>query len=232
MNNIEKIKNLEKKLGLSFKNIDFLVQAFCHRSYINENPDFNLGQNERLEFLGDAVLELVVTEYLYHHYPEKTEGELTNWRAALVNTRMISKVAQKLGFEDSILLSNGEQKEKGKARQYILADTFEAVIGSIYIDSGYLEAQKFIKNYLLVELPKIISLGLFKDPKSEFQEIAQEKLGITPTYKIMEESGPDHNKSFCMGVFLEENLIAEGKGGSKKEAEEAAAQKALKKKFN
>ncbi len=232
MINIKKIRDLEKKLGLSFKNKDFLVQAFCHRSYINENPDFNLGQNERLEFLGDAVLELVVTEYLYHSYPEKSEGELTNWRAALVNTKMISKVGQKLGFENCILLSNGEQKEKGKARQYILADTFEAVIGAIYIDSGYLEAQKFIKNYLLRELPKIISLGLFKDPKSELQEIAQEKLEVTPTYKIIKESGPDHNKSFLMGVFLSDEMIAKGEGGSKKEAEEVAARKALQKKFN
>ncbi len=228
----KKFEKLEKKLSLDFKNKDLLIQAFCHRSYLNENPDFKLGQNERLEFLGDAVLELVVTEHLFKKYPDNTEGDLTNWRAALVNTKMLSEIAQNLNLGDYLLLSNGEKKGNGKARQYMMADLFEALIGAIYLDSGYNKAKKFIKKNLLVELPKIISLGLFKDPKSELQEIAQEKTGITPTYDIIKEFGPDHDKSFKMGVYLEDKKLAEGEGGSKKEAEEEAAEKALKKKFN
>ena len=226
-----RFKKIEEKLDLEFKNKDLLVQAFCHRSYINENPDFKLGQNERLEFLGDAVMELVVTEYLFNNYPDNPEGDLTDWRAALVNTKMIAKVARKLKLGKYLLLSNGEKKERGKAKQYMLADTFEALIGAIYIDSGYNAARSFIKKYLLVELPQIISLELFKDPKSELQEIAQEKVGITPSYEVVEETGPDHDKRFKMGVFLEDEKLAEGEGGSKKEAEEEAAQKAIKKKF-
>ncbi|MGM0439471.1 MAG: ribonuclease III [Patescibacteria group bacterium] len=228
----KKFEKLEKKLDLEFKDKNLLIQAFCHRSYLNENPDFELGQNERLEFLGDAVMELVVTEYLFRNYPDNPEGDLTDWRAALVNTKMISEVARKLKLGKYLLLSNGEKKERGKAKQYMLADTFEALIGAIYIDSGYNAAKRFIKKYLLVELPEIISLELFKDPKSELQEVAQEKTGITPTYEIVDEKGPDHDKRFRMGVFLEDEKLAEGEGGSKKEAEEEAAQKALEKKFN
>ncbi len=228
----KRFEKLEEKLDLNFKNKNLLVQAFCHRSYINENPDFNLGHNERLEFLGDAVMELVVTEYLFQNYPEKAEGDLTDWRAALVNTKMLSDVAKSMGLSKHLLLSNGEKKERGKAKQYMLADTFEALIGAIYVDSGYEKAEEFIKNNLLVKLPEIISLELFKDPKSELQEIAQEAEGITPTYKVIEESGPDHDKNFRMGVFLEDRKLAEGEGSSKKEAEEEAAQKALEKKFN
>jgi len=228
----KKLKKLEKKLDLNFEDRDLLVQAFCHRSYLNEHPDFELGQNERLEFLGDAVLELVVTEYLFKNYPGKPEGDLTNWRAALVNTKMIAEVARKINLGNCLLLSNGEKKENGKAKQYMLADTFEALIGAIYLDQGYEEANRFIKKYLLVELPKIISLELFKDPKSELQEIAQEKTGETPVYQVIKEFGPDHNKKFQMGVFLEGEKLAEGKGRSKKEAEESAAEKALEDKFN
>ena len=230
--NKEKFQELEKRLGLKFQDKDLLIQSFCHKSYLNENPNFNLGQNERLEFLGDAVLELVVTEYLFRNYPDNPEGDLTDWRAALVNTKSLSKTAKKLKLGKYLLLSNGEKKEKGKSKQYMLADTFEALIGAIYIDRGYGEAEKFIEKYLLVELPRIISLELFKDPKSELQEIAQEKTGITPVYKIVDEEGPDHDKKFRMGVFLEDKKLAEGEGGSKKEAEEEAAQKALVKKFD
>ena len=232
MNKEKKFEKLEKKLDLDFNNKDLLVQAFCHKSYLNENPGFDLGQNERLEFLGDAVLELVVTEHLFKNYPDNPEGDLTDWRAALVNTKSLSKVAKKLKLGKYLLLSNGEKRDRGKSKQYMLADTFEALIGAIYIDSGYNEAKKFIENYLLVELPKIISLELFKDPKSELQEIAQEKKGITPTYEIVDEEGPDHDKRFRMGVFLKDKKLAEGEGGSKKEAEEEAAQKALKNKFD
>jgi ribonuclease III len=218
----------EKKLGLKFKNKDLLIQAFCHRSFLNENPQFHLSHNERLEFLGDAVLELVVTHYLYQTYPEKSEGELTNWRAALVNAKMLGSVAKGLGFNDFLLLSKGEAKEIGKARQYILANTFEALIGAIFLDQGYEVCREFIKKYLIVKLPEIIEKGLFKDAKSRLQEEAQERLGITPTYKVLEEWGPDHAKHFIVGVFLGEELITKGQGSSKQEAEEEAAKAALK----
>jgi ribonuclease-3 len=220
---------LEKKLGLEFKNRDLLIEAFCHRSYLNEHPDFYLPHNERLEFLGDAVLELIVTEYLYKKYPEKNEGELTNWRAALVNAKILGEVARELGFNDFLLLSKGEEKETGKARLYILANTFEALIGAIYLDQGYEVAKNFVeKNLIKRKLPEIIEKGLFKDPKTRFQEEAQERVKITPTYKVLEEWGPDHAKHFIVGVFLGNELIAKGEGSSKQEAEEEAAKNALK----
>jgi len=221
----------EKKLGLKFKNNDLLIQAFCHRSYLNENPSFHLENNERLEFLGDAVLELVITEYLYQKYPKKSEGELTNWRASLVNAKILGELAGELDFNEFLLLSRGESKEFGKARQYILANTFEALIGSIYLDSGYNPCQEFIKKYLIKKLPEIIKKGLFKDAKSSFQEGAQERVGLTPTYKVLRESGPDHARHFIIGVFLGKELIAEGEGFSKQEAEDEAAKNALKTEF-
>jgi len=218
---------LEKKLDLKFKNKDFLIQAFVHRSYLNENPDFYLPHNERLEFLGDAVLEIVVTEYLYQKYPKKSEGELTNWRAALVNAKQLSEIARELDFNEFLLLSRGETKEIGKARQYILANTFEAFIGALYLDQGLNPCKEFIKKHLIKELPHIIEAGLFKDAKSRFQEEAQERIGITPTYKVLEEWGPDHAKHFVIGVFLDEELVAKGEGSSKQEAELEAAKEAL-----
>ncbi|PIP24109.1 MAG: ribonuclease III, partial [Candidatus Nealsonbacteria bacterium CG23_combo_of_CG06-09_8_20_14_all_37_18] len=204
-----------------------LIQAFCHRSYLNENPNSNLENNERLEFLGDAVLELIVTEYLFEKYPKKSEGELTNWRAALVNAKMLSETANELGFNDYLLLSKGEKKETGKARQYILANTFEALIGAAYLDSGYKKCRDFIEKNLIAKLPEIIEKGLFKDAKSCFQEEAQERTGITPAYKVMKEWGPDHSKHFIIGVFLNSELVAEGEGSSKQEAEVEAAKNAL-----
>lgn len=218
---------LEKKLGLAFRDKDLLTQAFVHRSYLNENPDFHLDQNERLEFLGDAVLELVITEYLYKQYPDKAEGELTNWRAALVNAKMLTSVAESLGLNDFLLLSRGETKELGKARQYILANTFEALIGAIYLDMGYQATDTFIKSYLLTRLEEVISKKLYKDAKSYFQERAQDVEGITPVYKVVKEWGPDHKKKFTVGVFLKEAFVAEGEGYSKQEAEEEAAKAAL-----
>jgi ribonuclease III len=217
----------EKKLGLKFKNKDLLIQAFCHRSYLNENPDFYLSHNERLEFLGDAVLELVVTEILYQNYPEKSEGELTNWRASLVNAKVLGDLARTLGFNDFLLLSKGEEKELGKARAYILADVFETLVGALYLDQGYDACRKLIKKHLTEKLPEIIEKGLFRDAKSRFQEESQERVDITPSYKVIEEWGPDHAKHFIIGVFLEEELIAKGEGSSKQEAEEKAAQNAL-----
>jgi ribonuclease III len=224
---VKDFKPLEKKLNLKFKNKDLLIQAFCHRSFLNENPDFYLNNNERLEFLGDAVLELVVTENLFEKYPKKSEGELTNWRAALVNARMLAEIAKGLGLNSFLLLSKGETKELGKARQYILANTFEALVGAIYLDQGYKKAEDFIKKHVIKKLPEIVEKGLFKDAKSRFQEEAQERVGITPTYKVVREWGPDHAKHFIIGVFLEKELVAKGKGFSKQEAEEVAAENAL-----
>jgi ribonuclease-3 len=218
---------LEKKLGFKFKNINLLKQAFTHRSYLNENPNLKIEHNERLEFLGDAVIELIVTDHLYKDHPDKAEGDLTNWRAALVNAKMLTSVADDLGFNDFLLLSRGESKETGKARAYILANAFEAVVGALYLDSGFEQCEKFIKKYLLVNLEDIIEEGSYKDAKSKFQEEAQDKVSITPTYKVIKESGPDHEKSFVVGVFLGDVLVAEGKGSSKQEAEEAAAGLAL-----
>ena len=218
---------LEKKLKVKFKKKDLLIQAFIHRSYLNENPSFRLFHNERMEFLGDAVLELVVTEYLFEKYPKKPEGELTNWRAALVNAKILSKIAKKLGFNDFLLLSKGEFGETGKARQYILANTFESFVGALFLDRGYKDCDKFIKEHLIKELPRIIETQAFKDAKSVFQEKAQEKQGITPNYRVLGETGPDHDKIFVIGVFLKSELVAQGKGSSKQEAEEAAAKNGL-----
>lgn len=219
---------LEEKLGLKFKNKDLLTQAFAHRSYLNENQDFNLDHNERMEFLGDAVLELIVSENLYKKYTEKPEGELTNWRAALVNAKMLALIAEEIGLNDFLLLSRGETKELGKARAYILANTMEALIGAIYLDSGYKQAQDFIEKYLIKKLPNIIENKLYRDAKSQFQEEAQDRAGITPVYNVIEESGPDHKKNFMVGVFLSDEMIAKGQGFSKQEAEEEAAKEALK----
>lgn len=218
---------LSKKLGVKFKDGNLLVQAFCHRSYLNENPDFELEHNERLEFLGDAVLELVVTEHLFKTYTDKPEGELTNWRAALVNTNILSETSKRLGFDDFLLLSKGEEKETGKSRRYILANVFEAFIGALYLDQGFRPCKKFIEEHLIKELADIIESRSFRDPKSAFQEEAQERAGVTPCYKVLKEWGPDHQKNFLVGVFLGEEQVAEGLGSSKQEAEEKAAKKAL-----
>lgn len=222
--------SLEKKLSTKFKNKDLLTQAFCHRSYLNENPEAELKNNERLEFLGDAVIELIVTEELFKKYPKKSEGELTNWRAALVNAKMLSEIARDVGFNDYLLLSRGEMKETGKARQYILANTFESFVGALYLDKGYGACSQFIKKYLLKELPRIIEKKLFRDSKSLFQEESQERVSITPCYKVLKEWGPDHAKNFVIGVFLDKELVARGEGSSKQEAEEQAAKAALIKK--
>ncbi len=226
----EKFGELEKEIGVEFENKNLIIQAFCHRSYLNENPDFNLGQNERLEFLGDAVLELIVTSYLYFNYPEKSEGELTTWRAALVNTKEIGDTADKLGLERFLLLSKGEKREKGRARMCILANTFEALIGAIYLDRGYEIAADFVEKNLISRLPRIVELGLYRDPKSELQEKTQEDVGITPNYEVLRADGPDHQKHFIIEVFLNGESIGQGEGWSKKEAEEEAAKEALSKK--
>ena len=214
---------LEKKLGIKFKNQDILKQAFVHRSYINENPSFNLSHNERLEFLGDAVLELIITEYLFQNYPNP-EGELTNWRASLVNSQMLAKMAKKLDLGKYLYLSRGEAKDtNGKARNYILANSIEALIGAIYLDQKYKAVQKFVIDVLIPELPHILTNQLYLDPKSKFQENAQEKLGITPSYKVIKESGPDHAKKFVTALYVGEEEITRGEGSSKQSAEQDAA---------
>ena len=218
--------DLSKRLGVKFNNPELLQQAVTHRSYLNEHRGYKLDHNERLEFLGDAVLELVVTEYLYNNF-DNPEGELTNWRAALVNGEMLAKISKKLGVEEFLMMSRGETKDTGRARQYLLANAFEAITGAIYLDSGYDVAKDFIMKNVVVELDEIIEKKLFLDPKSRFQEEAQDKAGITPSYRVLEESGPDHSKKFVVGVFLNSEMIAKGEGPSKQEAQRSAAEKGL-----
>jgi len=219
----------ENKLNIKFKDKRLLKQAFTHRSYINENPEEG-EHNERLEFLGDAVLELVITKHLYDKYPDKAEGELTSYRSGLVNTNTLSDIASSLDMNDFLLLSKGEAKDTGRARQYILANTFEALIGAIYIDSGYDAARDFIANNLFDYIDDMVLKKLWKDSKSFLQERAQDVEGLTPHYKLLKEFGPDHAKEFTVGVYLGEDLIGQGSGLSKQEAEQAAALDGLKKK--
>ena len=217
----------EKLTNITFKNKDLLQQAFIHRSYINESTGSNLSHNERLEFLGDAVLELIVTDYLYNKYPDRDEGELTAYRSALVNAVIIGEVAHELGMNEYLLLSKGEAKDAGRARSYILANTYEAYVGAVYLDQGYDMAQKFISGTLFGKIDLIVAKKLWRDAKSLVQEKAQEYLNVTPSYKVLNEAGPDHDKHFTIGVFFGDDRIAEGKGKSKQEAEQDAARRAL-----
>ena len=227
MTNSIDFSKFEKQAGLDFKNKELLRQAFIHRSYLNENKTSVTEHNERLEFLGDAVLELVVTEYLFKKFTSKPEGELTAYRSALVNANTLAGVADGLHVNDFLLLSKGEAKDKGRARQVIMANAMESIIGAIFLDSGYGAAEKFITTNVLSLTEQIIEQGSFIDSKSLFQEKAQENVGITPAYKTLREEGPDHNKLFTIGVYLETELITEGAGKSKQEAEQDAARKAL-----
>ena len=221
------LSSFEKKINYSFKNQNLLKEALTHRSYINENPDWGVSHNERLEFLGDAVLELTVTEILFLKYPEMPEGELTSIRAALVNYQMLAEVAKIIGLEEVILLSKGETKDTGRAREVILANALEALLGALYLDSGYEITKNFVSETVLSRLSKVMSEELYKDPKSYLQEITQEKMKLTPAYEILSEEGPDHAKVFESGVYFGKKLIAAGKGFSKQEAEVEAAKKAL-----
>ena len=219
---------IEDTIGIEFNNKDILVQALVHRSFLNENREFPLAQNERLEFLGDAVLELSVTQYLFNNYLNP-EGELTNWRAALVNGTMCAAVARDIGLEDYLFLSRGESKDNNtKARDYILANALEALIGAIYFDQGWEMSDQFITRFVITKLPEVLELGLWMDSKSRFQEAAQEIVGITPTYRVTNEEGPDHEKEFTIAVYLDKEKVAEGKGTSKQEAQTDAADVALK----
>ncbi len=216
------VESLAKKIGVSFKEISLLQQAVTHRSYLNENRTYELNHNERLEFLGDAVLELIVTEYLYAKF-SNPEGELTSWRSALVNGEMLAKVAQEIGVEKYLMMSRGEAKDAGRARQYLLANALEAIIGAIFLDQGYDVAKEFVLKNVVVNLKEILEKKLYLDPKSYFQERAQETNKLTPSYRVMKEWGPDHDKHFIVGVFLGSELIAEGEGNSKQEAQREAA---------
>ena len=223
------LSQLQKILGWKFKNQEILRQAMVHRSYLNEHPEFLGGHNERLEFLGDAVLEIVVTEYLFLNYPDTPEGDLTNWRASLVNAKMLYVIAAELGLEEYLYLSRGEAKDKNKkSRHYILANAVEALIGSIYLDQGLERAKSFILDKIVVKLPEILQTQSYLDPKSRFQEQAQDKRGITPNYEILGEEGPDHAKIFTVDLYLGEELIANSTGSSKQEAQVDAAAKGLK----
>ncbi|TAK89505.1 ribonuclease III [Patescibacteria group bacterium] len=218
---------LEQELELEFADRSLLERAFIHRSYLNEHPNLGLEHNERLEFLGDAVLELVVTDYLYKNYPNP-EGDLTNWRSALVKTESLSEVAAKLDFDRYLQLSRGEAKGNARSRALIHANCVEALIGAIYLDRGYDEAKRFISSHIVSRLQSILEEGSWVDPKSRFQELAQEREGHTPHYKVLDEAGPDHDKVFEVGVYVGQRLCGKGKGSSKQAAQQQAAANALK----
>lgn len=220
-------KQFEEKIGVTFTDISLLKQAFTHRSYINENRELGLSHNERLEFLGDAVLELVITNYLYKEFPTKDEGTLTSYRSALVNATTCSDIALSLSVNEFLLLSKGESKDTGRARQYILANALEAIIGAIYLDQGYDGAKDFIEKNFIPLIQKIMDEGLHIDAKSLFQEKAQEFESHTPVYKTVKETGPDHYKKFTVAVFVGNEKVAEGEGQSKQDAEQVAARAAL-----
>lgn len=215
---------LENVLGVVFKEKRHLLTSLTHRSYLNEHPEATQSHNERYEFLGDAVLELAVTDFLFKKYPEKPEGELTAVRAALVNTHSLAQAAAKLDISNYLLLSKGEAKDMGRARQYILANAFEAVIGGIYLDQGYEAAAAFIARQLFEKTEHIVTKKLWQDAKSRLQELAQEHEGITPRYETIAQKGPDHDRTFTVGVFFDSKKVAEGTGRSKQEAEQEAAQ--------
>lgn len=223
----QSFNNLEKVISYEFKNKDLLKEALTHRSYLNENPSWGLPHNERLEFLGDAALELAVTEELFNRYPDYQEGQLTSFRAALVNYLMLAEVAKEIKLEKFVLLSRGEAKDSGRARDVILANAIEALIGAVYLDGSYASVKKFVNDFVMIHLQEVIRGGLYKDPKSSLQEKTQESRKITPSYKVLSETGPDHDKLFTVGVYLGEKLLAQGTGHSKQEAEADAARIAL-----
>lgn len=215
-----------EKLGFEFENIDLLVTAFTHRSYVNEHRKSVSEHNERLEFLGDAVLELSVTDYLFNNYTEP-EGILTSWRAALVRTESIGDAGQKLGYEPLVRMSRGEKQGSDRARMQILANGFEALIGAIYLERGYADADAFIRAHIISKLKDILSEGTWRDPKSHLQEVMQRVDGVTPRYVVIEEVGPDHDKVFTLGVYSGSQLVSKGTGPSKQAAQQEAAREAL-----
>ncbi len=225
---MNKYAELEAKIEIKFGDPALFDVAFTHKSYINEHRDENLKDNERLEFLGDAVLELAATNHLFYNYPDKPEGEMTAYRSALVKGKHLAKVAKNLDLGKYLFLSHGEEKSGGREKNYILANTVEALIGAIYIEQGYDTAEKFIKKFIIAEIDTIIEQGLHIDPKSQLQEMAQDKEDFTPYYELVANDGPDHDKQFTMGVYINDKIIAEGTGSSKQKAENSAAENALK----
>ena len=220
----------QKTIGVEFNDLELLRQAFTHRSYLNEHRGEGQGHNERLEFLGDAVLELISTHFLYDKYPQKPEGELTAYRASLVNAVTCAEIAHEIGMNDFLLLSRGEAKDTGRARNILLANAFEALVGAIYLDQGYDAAKEFITKHLFPKIDAIVREKLWQDAKSVLQEKAQESEGVTPSYAVIRETGPDHDKHFIVGVYIKDTMVAEGSGKSKQEAEQSAAREALDKK--
>lgn len=216
-----------EKFGFEFNNPELLITALTHRSYVNEHRKSAKEHNERLEFLGDAVLELVTSDFLYRNYNEP-EGIMTAWRSALVRTESIGAAGEELGYGPLVRLSKGEKHGSSRAHAVILADCFEAVIGAIYLDQGYESARDFIAKHILVKIDKILEEGSWRDPKSYLQELAQHHDGATPVYKVLNEDGPDHNKTFTVGVYVSRELKGQGTGHSKQEAEGAAASEAVK----
>ena len=219
--------DFQQAIGVRFEDMSLLERAFIHRSYLNEHPKLGLEHNERLEFLGDAVLELVVTDYLYRHY-SNPEGDLTNWRSALVKTESLSSVAEEIDLARHLKLSRGEAKGNERSRALISANAVEALIGAVYLDQGYEAARLLISKYIIVQLPHILKVGSWMDPKSKFQELSQEREGVTPTYRVVEEAGPDHDKIFTVGAYVGDKLYGKGQGSSKQAAQQVAAEQALK----
>lgn len=219
-------EEFEKKCQIEISNLDLYIEAMTHRSYLNENKDHDYPHNERLEFLGDAVLELIVTENLFDNF-NNPEGEMTSWRAALVNGEMLAQVAREIDIDPFLMMSKGESKDTGRARNYLLANAMEAIIGAIYKDKGYNAAKDFVVRFIIVKLKEVLDKKLYLDPKSYFQEKAQEVENITPHYQVLGETGPDHDKVYLVGVFLNDEKVAEGEGVSKQEAQRAAARNGL-----
>lgn len=226
MAEITNMEELAEKIGITIKNRELLQEAMTHRSFLNENRDYKLDHNERLEFLGDAVLELVVTKFLFENYTNP-EGEMTAWRAALVNGEMLARVAGEIGVEPYLMMSKGEAKDTGRARNYLLANSIESIIGALYLDQGYDAASDFIARTILIHMDEVLEKKLYLDAKSYFQEKAQEHVSVTPHYEVEEEEGPDHDRSFTVSVYLEKEKVGTGSGSSKQDAQRAAAQNAL-----
>jgi ribonuclease-3 len=222
--NIEKVAQIFKT---EIKHSQLFKTAFTHRSYLNEHPQYENPSNERLEFLGDAVLQLLSSEFLYNTYPESPEGNLTNYRAAIVCTASLAEESKRLGYGELLLLSHGEEQTGGRSREYILANTFEAVLGALFIEKGIDFCRKLVAKELLYKVEGIIEQNKYKDAKSNFQEMAQEKFGVTPSYEVLESWGLDHDKTFKVGVFINNEKYGEGEGRSKQKAEQAAAVNAL-----
>lgn len=223
---MSEFQHIAKSLDLAFTDLGLLEEALTHRSFLNENKAAR-AHNERLEFLGDAVLELAVTRFLFDRFPERPEGDLTAYRAALVNTYSLADTAEAIGLNGKLRLSKGESRDTGRARQIILANAFEALLGAIYLDQGYEAAEAFVARHLYPKIDQVLRDRLWQDAKSRFQEVAQEKRGVTPAYKTLKEEGPDHDKRFTVGAYLGDEEIAQGDGKSKQEAEQAAAQAAI-----